>query len=54
MTTGIHSGLRVGVTLMKYLKTIGLNSNQPIGRGFNYPYDTAMSSDGRILLGDSV
>ena len=35
---------------MKYLKTIGFNSNQPIGRGFNYPYDTAMSSDGRIFV----
>ena len=24
---------------MRYLKTIGFNSNQPIGRGFNYAHD---------------
>ena len=35
---------------IKYLKTIGFNSNQPIGRGFNYPYDIDFSSDGRIFL----
>ena len=35
---------------MKYLKTIGFNSNQPIGRGFNYPYDVAFSGDGRIFV----
>ena len=35
---------------MRYVKSIGLNSNQPIGRGFNYPYDTARSSDGRIFV----
>ena len=35
---------------MKYLKTIGFNSNQPIGRGFNYPYDIAFSNDGRIFV----
>ncbi len=35
---------------MKYLKTIGFNSNQAIGRGFNYPYDTAFSADGRIFV----
>ena len=35
---------------MRYLKTIGFNSNQPIGRGFNYPYDTAFSADGRIFV----
>ena len=35
---------------MRYLKTIGVNSNQPIGRGFNFPYDTALSSDGRIFV----
>ena len=35
---------------MKYLKTIGFNSNQPIGRGFNYPYDIAFSGDGRIFV----
>ena len=35
---------------MKYLKTIGFNSNQPIGRGFNYPYDIAFSADGRIFV----
>ena len=26
---------------MRYLKTIGVNSNQPIGRESNYPYDAA-------------
>ena len=35
---------------MKYLKTIGFNSNQPIGRGFNYPYDIDFCSDGRIFM----
>ena len=35
---------------MRYLKTIGVNSNQPIGRGFNFPCDTALSSDGRIFV----
>ena len=35
---------------MKYLKTIGFNSNQPIGRGFNYPYDVAFSEDNRIFV----
>jgi len=35
---------------MRYLKTIGLNSNQPVGRGFNVPYDTAFSRDGRIFV----
>ena len=28
---------------MRYLKTIGLNSSQPVGRGFNVPYDTAFT-----------
>ena len=35
---------------MKYLRTIGFNSNQPIGRGFNYPYDIAFSQDNRIFV----
>ena len=35
---------------MKYLKTVGFNSNQPIGRGFNFPYDISFSKDGRIFL----
>ena len=35
---------------MQYLKTIGFNSNQPIGRGFNYPYDIAFSDDNRIFV----
>ena len=35
---------------MQYLKTIGFNSNQPIGRGFNYPYDIAFSEDKRIFV----
>jgi DNA-binding beta-propeller fold protein YncE len=35
---------------MKYLKTIGIRTNQPVGRGFTYPYDTAFSSDGRMFV----
>ena len=35
---------------MRYVKSIGFNSNQPIGRGFNFPYDTARSGDGRIFV----
>ena len=35
---------------MNYLKTIGINSNQPRGRGFNHPYDIAISSGGRIYV----
>ena len=35
---------------VKYLKTIGFNSNQPIGRRFNYPYDIDFSEDGRIFM----
>ena len=34
---------------IQYLKTIGIKSNQPVGRGFGYPYDVAFSSDGRIF-----
>ena len=34
---------------LRYLKTIGIKSNQPVGRGFGYPYDVAFSSDGRIF-----
>ena len=30
---------------MRYIKSIGLNSNQQRGRGFNHPYDIAFSSD---------
>ncbi len=33
----------------RYLKTIGIKSNQPVGRGFGYPYDVAFSKDGRIF-----
>ena len=47
MTTQTSHG---SVTARKYLKTIGFNSNQPIGRGFNYPYDIAFSEDGRIFV----
>ena len=36
--------------MIQYKKTIGFNSNQPIGRGFNYPYDIDFSLDGRIFL----
>ena len=35
---------------MDYIKTIGINSNQPRGRGFNHPYDIAISSNGRIYV----
>ena len=35
---------------MDYIKTIGINSNQPRGRGFNHPYDIAISSGGRIYV----
>ena len=30
---------------MKTVKTIGINSNQPVGRGFNFPYDIAIKDD---------
>ncbi len=46
----IEEGDEMSDEPMRYLKTIGFNSNQPIGRGFNYPYDTAFSSDGRIFV----
>ena len=36
--------------MLRYAKTIGLNSNQPRGRGFNHPYDIAISSDNRIYV----
>ena len=32
----------------EYLKTIGIKTNQPVGRGFLYPYDVAFSSEGTI------
>ena len=32
----------------EYLKTIGIKTNQPVGRGFLYPYDVAFSSEGII------
>ena len=35
---------------MRYVKSIGLNSNQQRGRGFNHPYDIAFSSDDRIYV----
>lgn len=35
---------------MRYVKSIGLNSNQQRGRGFNHPYDIAFSSDERIYV----
>ena len=34
---------------MKYLKTIGIKSNQPVGRGFLFPYDVSFASDGKIF-----
>jgi len=35
---------------MEYTKTIGLNSNQPRGRGFNYPYDIAIGPNDSIYV----
>ena len=35
---------------MQYVKSIGLNSNQPLGRGFNHPYDIAFSKNERIYV----
>ena len=35
---------------MRYVKSIGLNSNQQIGRGFNHPYDIAFSNNERIYV----
>ena len=35
---------------MRYLKTIGIKTNQPVGRGFLFPYDTTFSGDGRIFI----
>ena len=35
---------------MRYVKSIGLNSNQQRGRGFNHPYDIAFCSDDRIYV----
>ena len=35
---------------MRYLKTIGLRTLVPVGRGFTFPYDTAFSSDGRMFV----
>lgn len=32
----------------RYLKTIGIKTNQPVGRGFLFPYDVAFASDGQI------
>ena len=32
------------------MKSIGLNSNQPLGRGFNHPYDIAFSKNERIYV----
>jgi DNA-binding beta-propeller fold protein YncE len=35
---------------LNYLKTIGIVSNQPTGRGFANPVDLSVSKDGRILV----
>ena len=32
----------------KYLKTIGIKTNQPVGRGFLFPYDVTFDSSGMI------
>ena len=36
--------------MLRYLKSIGLNSHQPRGRGVNHPYDIDISSDERIYV----
>ena len=36
--------------MLQYLKTVGVNSNVASGRGFNYPYGTAISSDQRLFV----
>ena len=41
-STQIASIFLHGFMLMRSIKTIGINSNQPVGRGFNYPYDLAI------------
>ena len=35
---------------LSYVKTIGMTSNSPTGRGFANPIDLAFASDGRILV----
>jgi DNA-binding beta-propeller fold protein YncE len=35
---------------LEYVKTIGLITNQPTGRGFSVPYDVAFSKDERIFV----
>ena len=35
---------------LSYVKTIGIVNNQPLGRGFQNPYDLAISRDGRIFV----
>ena len=39
-----------GKITVDYVKTIGLTSNSPTGRGFANPVDLAITSDGRILV----
>ena len=38
------------VFTLKYIKTIGITNNQPIGRGFANPYDLAIGRDRRIFV----
>lgn len=35
---------------LEYVKTVGLITNQPTGRGFSVPYDVAFSQDDRIFV----
>ena len=35
---------------LKYLKTIGIVNNNPLGRGFAHPVDLTVSADGRIFV----
>ena len=35
---------------LSYVKTIGMTSNSPTGRGFANPVDIAFTRDGRILV----
>ena len=43
--TRVKGRLTTAKRKMKTVKTIGINSNQPVGRGFNFPYDIAINDD---------
>lgn len=48
MKTWFDRGRLGAKVTARYVKTIGLKTNQPRGRGFLYPYDVAFASDGQI------